>query len=430
MATRPTSILSARRSRPPRSRTAPARIASVLATDRHPQGRSGRVADRELAGSPAHLVGRASAAGAIAVPINTAYKGEFLRHQLADSGSKVFARAGRLRRPGRAIARRPAELELEHVVRRSATARSRSCPRPRRPSRGTTSARLERPRPGSTVAAGRPRAPSSTPAARPGRRRAACSATTTSRRSPSQIGICWERTADDVVWTPLPLFHFNAIVDRRRSARSSSAGAARSTGSSRCRTSGPRSTAPARRSRRPSARWRTSSPTTSTGPRCRSPARPRRTRRCACWARRRCRPTSTSIIEGAVRRSTRSAAPTASTEAALVSWLPPGVTNKPNAAGVINDEYFDVRIFDDDDNEVPRGEDGEIVVRPEAAEPDVRGLLGPARGDRRGEPQLVVPHRRHRPARRRRLPLLRRPQERLPPPPRREHLELRDRARS
>ncbi len=27
-----------------------------------------------------------------------------------------------------------------------------------------------------------------------------------------QIGICWERTADDVVWTPLPLFHFNAIV--------------------------------------------------------------------------------------------------------------------------------------------------------------------------------------------------------------------------
>ena len=27
-----------------------------------------------------------------------------------------------------------------------------------------------------------------------------------------QIGICWRRTADDVVWTPLPLFHFNAIV--------------------------------------------------------------------------------------------------------------------------------------------------------------------------------------------------------------------------
>ena len=53
---------------------------------------------------------------------------------------------------------------------------------------------------------------SSTPAARPARRRAACSATATTRCSSRQIGICWRRTADDVVWTPLPLFHFNAIV--------------------------------------------------------------------------------------------------------------------------------------------------------------------------------------------------------------------------
>ncbi len=28
----------------------------------------------------------------------------------------------------------------------------------------------------------------------------------------TQIGVCWDRTADDVVWTPLPLFHFNAIT--------------------------------------------------------------------------------------------------------------------------------------------------------------------------------------------------------------------------
>ena len=47
-----------------------------------------------------------------------------------------------------------------------------------------------------------------------------------------------------------------------------------------------------------------------------------------------------------------------------MSWQPPGVRNKPNAAGVINDEYFDVRIFDDGDNELPRNADGEIVVRP------------------------------------------------------------------
>src|SRR6202012_5224154 len=27
-----------------------------------------------------------------------------------------------------------------------------------------------------------------------------------------QIGICWKRRPDDVVWTPLPLFHFNALT--------------------------------------------------------------------------------------------------------------------------------------------------------------------------------------------------------------------------
>ena len=47
-----------------------------------------------------------------------------------------------------------------------------------------------------------------------------------------------------------------------------------------------------------------------------------------------------------------------------MSWQPPGVANKPNAAGVINDEHFDVRIFDDDDHELRRGTEGEIVIRP------------------------------------------------------------------
>ena len=52
------------------------------------------------------------------------------------------------------------------------------------------------------------------------------------------------------------------------------------------------------------------------------------------------------------------------TEASLVSWQPPGVENKPNAAGVINDQHFDVRIFDDDDHELAWGPEGEIVIRP------------------------------------------------------------------
>ena len=64
------------------------------------------------------------------------------------------------------------------------------------------------------------------------------------------------------------------------------------------------------------------------------------------------------------------------TEASLVSWQPPGVTNKPNAAGKINDEYFDVRIFDDDDSELPRGVDGEVVVRPKRPHVMFEGYWG------------------------------------------------------
>ena len=52
------------------------------------------------------------------------------------------------------------------------------------------------------------------------------------------------------------------------------------------------------------------------------------------------------------------------TEAGLLSWQPPGKRNKPNAAGMLNTVWFDVRLFDDDDNEVPQGERGEIVARP------------------------------------------------------------------
>jgi crotonobetaine/carnitine-CoA ligase len=64
------------------------------------------------------------------------------------------------------------------------------------------------------------------------------------------------------------------------------------------------------------------------------------------------------------------------TEASLVSWQPPGIVNRPNAAGVVNDEYFDVRIFDDDDNELPRNSDGEIVIRPKRPHVMFEGYWG------------------------------------------------------
>jgi crotonobetaine/carnitine-CoA ligase len=102
------------------------------------------------------------------------------------------------------------------------------------------------------------------------------------------------------------------------------------------------------------------------------------------------------------------------TEASLISWQPPGVENKPNAAGVINDEYFDVRIFDDDDNEVPVETPGEIVGRPRKPNVMFDGYWGAPKP--RWRCRKTGPHWRHRPFRRRRF-LYSGPQSRLHAPP-------------
>jgi crotonobetaine/carnitine-CoA ligase len=52
------------------------------------------------------------------------------------------------------------------------------------------------------------------------------------------------------------------------------------------------------------------------------------------------------------------------TEASLLSMLDAGEENRPGAAGKPNRHEFDVRLVDDDDVEVPTGEVGEIVCRP------------------------------------------------------------------
>jgi crotonobetaine/carnitine-CoA ligase len=64
------------------------------------------------------------------------------------------------------------------------------------------------------------------------------------------------------------------------------------------------------------------------------------------------------------------------TEASLISWSPPGVAARPNAAGIVNADYFDVRIFDDDDNELPGNEEGEIVIRPKRPHVMFEGYWG------------------------------------------------------
>lgn len=52
------------------------------------------------------------------------------------------------------------------------------------------------------------------------------------------------------------------------------------------------------------------------------------------------------------------------TEAAPLSVTGPEIPLRPGSSGRVVREYFDVRIFDDNDFELPRGEIGEVVVRP------------------------------------------------------------------
>jgi crotonobetaine/carnitine-CoA ligase len=51
------------------------------------------------------------------------------------------------------------------------------------------------------------------------------------------------------------------------------------------------------------------------------------------------------------------------TECSLMTVLPYGTPDKPGSSGMRN-EWFDLRIVDDDDNELPAGTPGEAIVRP------------------------------------------------------------------
>jgi carnitine-CoA ligase len=306
-------------------------------------------------------------AGAVAVPINTAYKGEYLRHQLADSGSRALVVDAELAdRAARVTGELP---ELAHVVVVGGPADL----------------------PGVTVhgwdellSAG---AAAADVAVRPSD--LATFIYTGGTTGPSkgcmlshnyhealarQIGICWQRTADDVVWTPLPLFHFNAIVTAvlgplvyggraaiyRRFSVSNFWPEMNRTGATVTSTLGTMAYLLAHDVDRPEMP-RSGDPAANTSLRLLGAAP---------------LPVEVdSIIRERFGIETFSGA-YGTTEASLVSWQPPGVRNKPNAAGVVNDEFFDVRIFDDDDGELPRGTEGEIVVRPKRPHTMFEGYWG------------------------------------------------------
>jgi carnitine-CoA ligase len=295
-------------------------------------------------------------AGAVAVPVNTAYKGEYLRHQLADSGSRVLFVQGDL--ADRAAAVVPDLPELGSVV-----------------TVGDPNAEIGGARTLAWEALQRSDARDPGVAVRPAD--LATFIYTGGTTGPSkgcmlshnyhavlaeQIGICWRRGAEDVVWTPLPLFHFNAIVTALLGTL----------------LYGGRAAIYGRFS--VSNFWpemnRVGATITSTlGTMAYLLAhdedRPEMPRSGAPEANRTLRLMGAAPLPVEVDRILRQRFGIATfsgaygtTEASLVSWQPPGVDNKPNAAGVVNREYFDVRIFDDDDAELPHGSEGEIVLRP------------------------------------------------------------------
>jgi crotonobetaine/carnitine-CoA ligase len=189
-----------------------------------------------------------------------------------------------------------------------------------------------------------------------------------------QIGICWRRTSDDVVWTPLPLYHFNALVTVVVGTLVYGGRGAiypkfsvtnfwpemNRVGATVTSTLGTMAYLLAHDADRPEM------------PRSGQPEANRTLRLIGAAPL----PVEVDdVIRSRFGVDTFSGA-YGVTEASLISWQPSGVLNKPNAAGIVNDEYFDVRVFDDDDLEVPRGTEGEIVVRPKRPHVMFEGYWG------------------------------------------------------
>ncbi len=319
--------------------------------------------------------------GRIAVPVNTAYKGSYLHHQLADCGAKVVIVAS-------SLAQRLVEVvddlpELDHVFvlddemaeSNAIAGRKGDLPDLRRVAvhRWADLLGIQDREPGVTIRpsdlatfiyTGGTTGPSK-----------GCMLTHNYHEALArQIGICWQRTAEDVVWTPLPLYHFNAVTTvvigtllfggrgaiYRKFSVSNFWSEMNRVGATITSTLGTMAYLLAHDPDRPEMP-RSGRPEANTTLRLLGAA-----------------PMPVEVDDVIRERfglKTFSGA-YGVTEASLVSWQPPGVANKPNAAGKINDEYFDVRIFDDDDTEVPRGVDGEVVVRPKRPHVMFEGYWG------------------------------------------------------
>jgi crotonobetaine/carnitine-CoA ligase len=310
--------------------------------------------------------------GAVSVPVNTAYKGYYLQHQLEDSGSRVLIVERELL--DRAVPVAADVTSLEHVV---VIDTDIGADLPVVP--GVEVHRwadlLDAP-PVEVVAGSRPAGLATViyTGGTTGPSKGCMLSHNYHAALARQIGVCWERTPDDVVWTPLPLFHFNALTTAVLGAL----------------VFGGRSAIYRRFS--VSGFWpemnRVGATITSTlgtmayllahdvdRPEMPRSGRPEANRTLRLMGAAPLPVEVDRVLKERFRIQTFSGA-YGVTEASLVSWQPPGTVNRPNAAGVINEEYFDTRIFDDDDREVPRGWTGEIVLRPKRPHVMFEGYWG------------------------------------------------------
>jgi crotonobetaine/carnitine-CoA ligase len=337
----------------------------ALGTERHD-----RVATL-VENSPAALLAWAGTvcAGRISVPINTAYKGDYLSHQLVDSGSRVLVVAASLFPRVAAIADHVPNLEHVIVVKdeigedENAAASVIDA--------GTVGGAAVQ-RWDDLLAQGLP-APSVDVApsdlgtfiytgGTTGLSKGCMLSHNYHGALAHQIGVCWRRNAEDVVWTPLPLYHFNALTTvvvgtllfggrgaiNRRFSVSQFWPEMNRVGATVTSTLGTMAYLLAHDVDRLEMPKSGASQANTTLRLLGAAPLPVEV---------------DQVIRSRFGVDTFSGA-YGVTEASLVSWQPPGTDNRPNAAGIVNDEYFDVRIFDDEDHEVAPGTEGEIVLRP------------------------------------------------------------------
>jgi crotonobetaine/carnitine-CoA ligase len=291
--------------------------------------------------------------GAVQVPINTAYKGEFLRHQLADSGAKIFVVQGDFASRAVEVVGDTNTPDLQYVIVADPPDAVIDA-RPTVPWQDALAAGSEDPITDVTV--------------RPGD--LACFIYTAGTTGPSkgcmlphhyivaladQIARAWQRRPDDIVLTPLPLFHFNAIsvcvvgsllvggsaaIERRFSV-SNFWPEIKRTRATMVSMLGSLAILIANADDHPDQQGH-------------------QLRLCAAAPM----PPDTDRAWQERFGCTTFSGGYGLTEASLVCMLDAGEPNKPGAMGKPNSHEFDVRIVDDDDNEVPVGEVGEIICRP------------------------------------------------------------------